>query len=66
VIAAVDNANNASHESFQAGERRAFEGRCVAFIKAAAVQGKILLRATAPGLTAGSLAVKIAEPAAPQ
>ena len=62
VIAAVDNGGNASHEPFQAGERRALQGRCVAFIKATAASGKINLTASAPGLAAGSVAIKIAEP----
>jgi beta-galactosidase len=62
VIAAVDNANNASHELFQASERRAFQGRCVAFLKATASSGKITLTASAPGLTASPVAITIAEP----
>jgi beta-galactosidase len=59
VIAAVDNGGNASHEPFQAGERRAIQGRCVAFVKATAASGKSILTATAPGLTAGSAVFKI-------
>jgi beta-galactosidase len=58
VIAAVDSANNASHEPFQASERHAFQGRCVAFVKATAPSGKITLTATAPGLTSGSITIK--------
>jgi beta-galactosidase len=58
VIAAVDNADRASHESFQAGERRAFLGECVAFMKATAASGKIVLTAAAPGLDAGSITIK--------
>jgi len=54
VIAAVDNADNASEEPFQAGSRHAFQGQCVAFIKAKAPSGKITLTATAPGLKPGS------------
>ena len=63
VIAAVDNGDNASHEPFQAGERRALLGRCVAFIKATAPTGKITLTASAPGLAAGSVSLRIVEPA---
>ena len=62
MIAAVDNGGNASHEPFQAGERRALQGRCVVFIKATAPSGKITLTASAPGLTAGSANIKIFEP----
>jgi beta-galactosidase len=60
VIAAVDNADNSSHEPFQAAERRAFQSRCVAFVKATAPSGKILLTATAPGLSAATLALQAA------
>jgi beta-galactosidase len=62
VIAAVDSANNSSHEPFQATERRAFQGECVAFVKATGSSGKIVLMATAPGLTADSIAIKAAKP----
>ena len=58
VIAAVDNADNASHESFQAGDRHAFKGRCVAFVKATAPSGQIVLTASASGLTAGSISIQ--------
>jgi beta-galactosidase len=64
VIAAVDNADNASHESFQAGERHAFQGRCVAFVKANAASGKITLTASASGLAGSSADIKIVKPAA--
>jgi beta-galactosidase len=62
IIAAVDSANNSSHEPFQATERRAFQGGCVAFVKATAAPGKIVLTATGPGLSAGSIAIKAAKP----
>ena len=62
VIAAVDNANNSSPESFQATERHAFQGRCVAFMKATRASGKIVLTATAPGLATGSITIKAAKP----
>jgi len=58
VIAAVDNADNASHEPFQAAARRAFQGECVAFVRANDALGKITLTATAPGLQAGSVVIK--------
>jgi beta-galactosidase len=50
VIVAVDNADNVSHEPFQATERRAFEGRCFAFVKATAERGKVTVSASAAGL----------------
>ncbi|MEI6196839.1 MAG: DUF4982 domain-containing protein, partial [Verrucomicrobiota bacterium] len=58
VIAAVDNGGNASHEPFQAGERHALQGRCVAFIKATGGSGKIILTASAPSLSSGSAVIK--------
>ncbi len=60
VIDAVDNGNNASHETFQAAQRHAFQGECVAFVRATAAPGRILLTASAPGLTEGSLSLKTA------
>jgi len=54
-IAAVDSADNASHEPFRANERRAFQGRCVAILKATAPTGKIKLTAAAPGRAPATL-----------
>ena len=62
VIAAVDSANNSSHEPFQAIERHAFEGECVALVRTTSPSGKIVLTATAPGLKSGSIAIKAAKP----
>jgi beta-galactosidase len=61
-IAAVDNADNASHEPFQASERHAFQGKCVAFVKATAPSGKITLTASAPGLKSGKLVLQACPP----
>ena len=58
VIAAVDSADTVSHEPFQAAERRAFQGGCVAFVKATAASGKITLTATADGLDGGKVTIK--------
>jgi beta-galactosidase len=57
IIAAVDNADNASHELFQRNLRHPFRGECVAFERATAATGKITLTATAPGLKGGSLVI---------
>jgi len=57
-IAAVDNADNASHELFQTNSRHAFQGECAAFVRATAASGKITLTASAVGLKAGSLTIK--------
>ena len=58
VIAAVDNADNASHEPFQASERHAFEGECVAFVKASAASGRIVVTASSPGLEHGEVVIE--------
>ena len=57
VIVAVDSGNNNSHEPFQASERRAYQGRCFAMLRAAAATGRITLVATAPGLKASSIII---------
>ncbi len=55
VIAAVDNADNTSPECFQTNMCHAFQGGCVAFVKANIAPGKITLTATAAGLKPGSI-----------
>ena len=61
VIAAVDNGDNTSHELFQTNSRHAFQGGCVAFVKAAAASGKITLTATAAGLSAAEMSLQISK-----
>jgi beta-galactosidase len=63
VLAAVDNGDLACHESFRATERHAFQGRCVAILKARRPGEKITLTATAPGLTAATIAIETVDPA---
>ncbi len=46
----VDNGNPASHESFQATERRAFDGLCLALVQAGTAAGEIRVTAAAEGL----------------
>jgi beta-galactosidase len=58
VIAAVDNGDNSSHELFQTDTRHAFQGECVAFVKATGRTGKIILSATASGLAADSITLR--------
>jgi beta-galactosidase len=62
MIAAMDNADNASHEPFQASERHAFQGRCVAFVKASVSSGKMVVTASAPGLKSGKVFIKTCPP----
>ena len=63
-VVAVDSGDNASHEPFQAAERRAYQGRCFALVKADAPRGRITLTATAPGLSGGSVSVEADAPSA--
>jgi len=58
VIAAVDSADNASVEPFQATERRAYQGVCFAMIKATRAGKNIVVMAEADGLKAGSVAIE--------
>jgi len=57
-LAAVDNAASASHESFLDTTRAAFNGRCAAWIRAAAASGKFTVTATAPGLGTASATIE--------
>jgi beta-galactosidase len=59
-IAAVDNGDLASHEPFQAAERRAYQGRCFAVVKATSPGGRIKVTASAAGLAPGSVNVEAA------
>ena len=61
VIACVDNGDNVSHELFQTDSRHAFQGECVAFVKATTA-GQIQVSASAPGLADGSISLNTAEP----
>jgi beta-galactosidase len=54
-IAAVDNGDNAGHESFRGNVRSVFGGRCVAILRATAPTGEIVVRASAPGRADGTL-----------
>lgn len=60
VMAAVDNGDNSSHESFQTNQRHAYQGRCVAVLKAKATTGKITLEASADGLKGDSISLETA------
>jgi beta-galactosidase len=57
VIAAVDNGDSTSHESFQGTQRHAFQGECVVFVKATAAAGQIQVRASAPRGGAGAVSL---------
>jgi beta-galactosidase len=61
-IAAVDNGDNTSHESFQGSQRSAYEGRCVAFLKANETGGDITVSASSAGLAPATISVQAARP----
>ncbi|HVE55991.1 MAG TPA: glycoside hydrolase family 2 TIM barrel-domain containing protein [Pyrinomonadaceae bacterium] len=61
IIAAVDSADNNSHESYQAATRRAYNGICFAMLKANSGKGKITLTAAAPNLQSSSITVNVAK-----
>ena len=56
-LAAVDSADSYSHEPYQARERKAFQGKCLALLKATGDRGKIKLTATSPGLEATTIEI---------
>jgi len=58
-VAAVDNADNNSHEPYQATQRKAFQGTCLALLKANAARGKIKLTATAQGLKTATVEINV-------
>ena len=64
-LAAVDSANSNSHEPYQAGQRQAFQGMCLALIKANADKGKIKVTATSPNLRSTSVELTVARASRP-
>jgi beta-galactosidase len=56
-IAAVDNADNMSHEPFQGAARSAWEGQCLAVIRATAA-GRIGITASADGLAGARVEIE--------
>lgn len=61
-IVAVDSGNNSSHEPFRATERRAYQGKCFAILRANAGAGRITLTASAPGLIGSSVNIQVVAP----
>jgi beta-galactosidase len=58
-IIGVDNGNPVSHEPFQANQRRAFNGLCLAVVQSTTAAGTIEVAASAPGLEASRVAVQV-------
>lgn len=59
-ILAVDNGDCLSTEPFQASERKAYGGCCVAIIRATAATGAITVTAETAGLAPSSVIIKAA------
>ena len=57
-IAGVGNANPVSLESFQLPYRKAWHGTCMVIIKSDAVPGKIILKASSPGLQDATIEIE--------
>jgi beta-galactosidase len=68
VIAAVGSADRTSHEPFQAAQRHAYQGRCMAIVKATRGDGRqITVTASAPDLGESTVTIEnSASPAAGQ
>ncbi|MDO7851710.1 glycoside hydrolase family 2 TIM barrel-domain containing protein [Hymenobacter convexus] len=58
LLAAVDNGNVASHEGYQTNQRKAYQGQCIAIVKAKSAGGAITVKASAPGLTDGTVTME--------
>jgi beta-galactosidase len=61
-LAATDNADVSSHDGFQSPQRHAYQGTCIAVLRASAASGAITLTASAPGLTSGTVKIQAAKP----
>jgi beta-galactosidase len=56
-LRAVDNGNAASLESFEADNRKAFSGKCMAIIQSSNEQGMIIIKASGAGLQSATLKI---------
>lgn len=59
IICAVDNADPKSHEAYQGYKRHAFNGQCIAIIRAKTESGRIAITASSPELKPGSITIDI-------
>jgi len=65
ILAAVDSADSNSHEPFQASERKAYAGTCLALIKANTNSGKIRVTTTSANLKSESIEITVAKASRP-
>ena len=59
VIAAVDSADNTDHDPFQSKQRKAYQGRCLAYIKTDKVSGTVTITASADGLQSSKILIAV-------
>ena len=59
VVAAIDSADSYSHEPYQSQQRKAFQGMCLALLKANAQRGRIKLTASSRDLKSASIEIKV-------
>jgi beta-galactosidase len=57
-IIGVDNGDATSFEPFQANERKAYNGLCLAIVRSTGQPGPISLKATSPGLRPATVDLK--------
>ena len=62
-IVAVDSADNTDHDPFQTTKRKAFKGRCLAYIKTDKASGALTVTATAGDLKSNKITITVAKPA---
>ena len=58
-IIALDNGNIISHENYQGSERQAYNGRCLAVVRALATKGQFTVTASSADLKSGSITIEI-------
>jgi beta-galactosidase len=59
MIAGVDNGSQTSMEPFKADCRKAYNGKCLAVIKAGKVKGEIRVTASSEGLPDATLFLRV-------
>jgi beta-galactosidase len=62
-IVAVDSADNTDHDPFQTTKRKAFKGRCLAYIKTDKASGALTVTATAGDMKSNEITITVAKPA---
>ena len=62
VLAATDNSDLTSTESFLSPKRFVYKGTCIGIVKATAAGGKIIIKVSAQGLKESSIVIETIEP----